>query len=63
MAVQEALVDVVHALGVERAGPALDAVHDVALFQKEFSQVGAVLAGYAGDEGDFGSSLGCGHGG
>ena len=51
------LVDLVYPLGVKRAGPALDAVHDVAFFQKEFSQVGAVLAG---DEGGF---LVCGHGG
>ena len=31
------LVDVVNALGVERAGPALDAVDDVAFCQQEFS--------------------------
>ena len=43
------LVDVVHPLGVEGAGPALDAVGDVAFFKQEFSQVGAVLAGDAGD--------------
>ena len=53
------LVDVVDALGVEQAGAALDAVHDVAFFKQELGQVGAVLAGDAGDEGDFG---GCGHG-
>ena len=35
------LVDVVYALGVERAGPALDAVDLVAFFQKEFGQVRA----------------------
>jgi hypothetical protein len=56
------LVDVVHPLGVEAAGTALDAVHDVAFVQQKFSQVAAVLAGDAGDEGDFGG--GCsGHGG
>jgi hypothetical protein len=47
------LVDVVHPLGVERAGAALDAVHDVAFLQQQFSQVAAVLAGDAGNEGDF----------
>ena len=54
------LVDVVHALGVELAAAALDAVHDVALFQQQLGEVRAVLAGDAGDEGDFG--LGCGVG-
>jgi len=53
------LVDVVYALGVERAGPALDAVDGVAFFEQKLSQVRAVLAGDASDEGDFG---GCGHG-
>jgi hypothetical protein len=43
------LVDVVNPLGVKRAGPAFDAVHDVAFFQQKFSQVGAVLTGDAGD--------------
>ena len=47
------LVNVVYALGVKRAGPALDAVHGVALFQQKFSQVRAVLAGYAGNKGSF----------
>jgi hypothetical protein len=52
------LVDVVDALGVEQAGAALDAVHDVAFFKQEFGQVAAVLAGDAGDEGDFGGGVG-----
>jgi len=65
------LVDVVYPLCVERAGPALDAVHDVAFFQKKFSQVGAVLAGDAGDQSNLGLlcsaegrvlSAECGHG-
>ena len=47
------LVDVVHPLGVERAGPALNAVNDVALFQQKLGKVRAVLAGDAGDKGDF----------
>ena len=54
------LVNVVHPLGVERAGAAFDAMHDVAFFEQEFRQVGAILAGDAGDEGDFGGGLGCG---
>jgi hypothetical protein len=54
------LVDVVHALGVKQAGPALDAVHDVAFFEQKFSQVGSVLAGDTGDKGHFGVRLlGC----
>jgi hypothetical protein len=37
-------------LGVEQRGAALDAVHLVALFQQELGQIGAVLAGDAGDQ-------------
>ena len=44
------VVEVVDAIGVEEAGPALDAVHDVALVEQELGQVGAVLPGDAGDE-------------
>jgi hypothetical protein len=47
------LVQVVDAVGVEHAGAALDAVHLVALLQQEFGQVGAVLAGDAGDHARF----------
>ena len=47
-------VDVIDALGVEERGAALDAVHDVALFEQEFGEVRTILAGYAGDQGDFG---------
>lgn len=35
---------------VDRAGAAVGAVHGVALVEQELRQVGAVLAGYAGDE-------------
>jgi len=52
------LVDVVHTLGVKGAGAALDAVHDVTFFQQQLGQIGAVLAGDAGDE----CNLGLGHG-
>ena len=44
------LVEVIDTVG-EQAGTALDAVHLVAFVQEEFGQVGAVLAGDAGDEG------------
>ena len=44
------LVQVVDSLRVEGRGPALDAVHFVALLEQEFCQVGAVLAGDAGDQ-------------
>ena len=47
------LVEVVDALGVKQARPALDAVHDVAFFEQQLRQVRAVLAGDAGDEGGF----------
>jgi len=48
------LVQVVDARGVEAGRSALDAVHHVALLQQELGEVGAVLAGHAGDEGGFG---------
>jgi hypothetical protein len=44
------LVQVVDAVSVEERGPALDAVHRVALVEQELGEVGAVLAGDAGDE-------------
>src|SRR5581483_308619 len=46
------LVQVVDAIGVQERGPALDAVHGVALVEQEFGEVGAVLPGNARDEGD-----------
>jgi hypothetical protein len=44
------LVQMIDPVGVEQAGAALDAVHFVALRQQQFGQVGAVLAGHAGDQ-------------
>ena len=44
------LVEVVDALGVEGRGAALDAVDLVALGEQELGEVGAVLAGDAGDQ-------------
>jgi len=43
-------VDVVDALGIEERRAALDAVDFVALVEQELGEVGAVLAGDAGDE-------------
>jgi hypothetical protein len=43
-------VDVVHALRVEGRGAALDAMDDTGLRAQEFGQVGAILAGHAGDK-------------
>ena len=43
------LIEVVNPVGVETAGPSLDAVHLIALLEKEFSEVAAVLAGDASD--------------
>ena len=48
------LVEVINALGVELRGAALEAVDGVALVQQEFGQIGAVLAGDAGDKCGFG---------
>lgn len=39
------LIEVIGAVGVEQRRAALDAVYLVALFQKQFRQLGAVLAG------------------
>ena len=47
------LVDMVYALGVEAAGPALDAVNDIAFFQQEFGKIRAVLASNTSDKCDF----------
>lgn len=47
------LVDMVHPLCVEQGSPAFDAVYFVAFLQEKLGQVGAVLAGYAGDQGFF----------
>ena len=47
------LVDVIHALGVERRGTTLDTVHFIPFFQQEFCQVRTILPGNAGDESDF----------
>ncbi len=53
------LVEVLDPPGVERRRPPLDAVDDVALFEEELGQIGAVLAGHAGDQGDFVHTLEC----
>jgi hypothetical protein len=39
------VVEVLHTFGIEGRRTALDAVHDVALLQKEFGQIRTVLAG------------------
>ena len=44
-------IEPVDAVGVEGAGAADDAVDLEALLQQEFRQIGAVLAGDAGDQG------------
>ena len=44
------MIEVVDPPGVERRGPTLDAVHDVALGQQQFGQISAVLAGRTGDK-------------
>ena len=47
------LIEMLDAAGVERRRAALDAVDHVALGQQQFGKIGAVLAGDAGDQGDF----------
>src|SRR5262249_15220155 len=44
---------VVDATVIEGCGPALDPMDDGSLGKKEISEVGAVLPGHAGNEGDF----------
>ena len=44
------LVEVVDAVGVEQRGAALDAVDLVALLEQELGEIGAILAGDAGNK-------------
>src|SRR5947209_4010286 len=44
------LVEMIDARSVERGGPALDAVHGVTEPKQVFSEIGAVLTGYASKE-------------
>ena len=46
--------EVVDAGGIEGGRSALDAVDDIALGEQKLGQIGAVLSGHAGDEGDLG---------
>ncbi len=50
----------VDSVGVKKAGASFNAVHGVALVKQELGQVGAVLAGNAGNEGGFVHVLGQG---
>ena len=51
------LIKVIDPGGVEAAGPALDAMHGIALLQQQLRQVAAVLSGDASDQGEFVCSL------
>ena len=55
------LVDMVYALSVKAGRAALDSVNGIAFIQQEFSEVGAVLAGNAGDQGGFGLRVDVAH--
>ena len=46
-------INVIDARRVERRGPPLHAVNDIAFRQQQLRQISAVLAGDAGNEGDF----------
>ena len=52
------LIQMIDTVGIEQRTAALDAVHVVALVEQEFGEIGAVLAGDAGDECDFIHALG-----
>ena len=54
------LVEMLDPAGVERRRAALDAVDDIALVEQQFGQIGAVLAGDAGDQGDLVRNVGGG---
>jgi hypothetical protein len=43
------LIEMVNPVGVEKRRAPLEAMHLVTLFQKEFSEIGAILSGDAGD--------------
>jgi len=46
------LIQVIDSCGVEAAGPAFDAVHHIALLEKKLSEITAVLACDAANQGD-----------
>jgi len=48
-ALMRIVIDVVDALGVERAGSAKDTMHLITLAQQQFAEVGAVLASDSSD--------------
>src|SRR5262249_50715971 len=52
------LVEVVDAIGIEERAAPLDAVHHVALGEQQLGEIGAVLAGKAGDERNLGAGGG-----
>ncbi len=52
LAEMRVFIEMIDALGVERGRAALHAVHDIALGQQEFGEIGAVLSGDAEDECD-----------
>ena len=47
------LVDILDPAGIERGGTALDAVDDIALVEQKLGEIGAILPGYARNQGDF----------
>jgi hypothetical protein len=49
------LQQVIDALSVKTAGSSLDSMNFVSLSQKELGEIGAVLAGYAGDKSSLGT--------
>jgi len=48
-------VQMVDAIRIERRGAAFDAVHRVTLFEQQLGQIGTVLSGDTGDQGNFSS--------
>ncbi len=51
--VMRVLIEMIDAVGVDERGAALHAVNDIAFLDQQFGQIGAVLAGYAGNQCDF----------
>ena len=48
------LIQVVNAIRIEQRRAALDAVDHIAFAEQKLCQIGAILAGYSGDKGNFG---------
>ena len=49
MLLMRILVQMVDPVRVDQRGSALDAMNDITLLEQQFSEIGAILSGYASD--------------